>query len=301
MYKTIEKNQKLEDLQTEEILELINPTYQLNEYGGLKIKTRIVEVTPKLASILLDRNKKNRPISKENVKYLTKEIENNKWQFGGESIKIDYDGNLIDGQHRLSAVIKSNKSIHILVITGLSPEVFTILDTGRKRNGGDALGINGVSNSRLMSSVVKLVTQFVNGVYGDIGSTSRKLSNQDIVDYVDENPELSESITYANKVYKRCNKLIAPSIIGSLHFLFSKKSKEDADFYMTRLCDGENLTSTSPIMAVRNKLIGAKLNDKHKLTQTEKVKTIILGWNKYREGEQAKTIRISPEKQISIL
>jgi hypothetical protein len=60
---------------------------------------------------------------------------NNKWkQDTGECIKISKTGRILDGQHRLKAVILSNCSIYFYVATNIDDSVFDVLDTGKARN-----------------------------------------------------------------------------------------------------------------------------------------------------------------------
>lgn len=112
---------------------------------------KIVNVSPEIARKWLFNNKVNRNICQSRVEAYAYDMKENKWQLNGEAIKIGLDGSLKDGQHRLSAVIKANKSIPMLVIYGLTEDI-TIQDRGRNRSVTDSLlleGMNGkIANNR---------------------------------------------------------------------------------------------------------------------------------------------------------
>ena len=53
-----------------------------------------------------------------------------RWQLNGEAIKFDKNGHLLNGQHRLHAVVRADTTIQMLVISGLDPETRTTMDSG---------------------------------------------------------------------------------------------------------------------------------------------------------------------------
>ena len=72
---------------------------------------KIIEITPEMAQRYLERNTHNRRLSERSVRELVTAIKNDEWQVNGEAIKVDEEGNLIDGQHRLSRLAGSGEFI----------------------------------------------------------------------------------------------------------------------------------------------------------------------------------------------
>lgn len=68
----------------------------------------VVEITPELARQLLSNNKINRKIKPTIVERYAEQMEAGEWKFTGDTIKVDGEGMLLDGQHRLLAIIKCN-------------------------------------------------------------------------------------------------------------------------------------------------------------------------------------------------
>lgn len=58
-----------------------------------------------------------------------------------ESIIISSNGRLLDGQHRLRAVVESNASVPMRIETGWDESVFSVLDRGAPRTVSDSTGI----------------------------------------------------------------------------------------------------------------------------------------------------------------
>jgi hypothetical protein len=285
-------------LTTDEILNLVCPSYQVLDYDGRRITSRVINVTPEIARVLLDRNTHNRKIAKGHVTFLVKEIKNGDWKFGGEPIKIDSNGVLIDGQHRLLAIIAANTQIPMLVLSGIDPTAFSVLDTGRKRLGGDALGIHGVENSTLVAAAIKLIVHTNRGSYGETGASNRTLSNDDLIRFYDENPEIIEAANKGKRLNTESYKLLAPSIIAAFSFILSKISESDADEFLEKLCVGVELEAGSPIMQLRQKLHISNSDARKRLKQSEIISYIILVWNMYRAGETTKFLRLPEEKVV---
>ena len=111
------------------------------------------EITPEIASALLDKNIKNRNIRKDHVLSLAKQMTEGNWQDNGQTIVIDINGCLIDGQHRLSAVVYADIPILMQVMRNAAPEVINTIDTGIARRASDVFSINGIKHPTHVATV----------------------------------------------------------------------------------------------------------------------------------------------------
>lgn len=103
-------------------------------------------LTPELAEVLLGANfKNNRPLSKTKVSYLVGEMKRGKW-IEANSIKFSSCGRLIDGQHRLTALIEYGEPVIFRIDTGMPFDSATVIDTGKKRSSRDIAHILGHSD-----------------------------------------------------------------------------------------------------------------------------------------------------------
>ncbi len=109
-----------------------------------------VTLTPKLASELLDMNTHNRPVRDGYVELLANEILEGRWRdYTGDTIRISKTKIVLDGQHRMKAVILANKPIKTHIIYGVDPNAMDVIDTGMRRQPADVLHLGGVKLSFL--------------------------------------------------------------------------------------------------------------------------------------------------------
>jgi hypothetical protein len=109
------------------------------------MRTELVKITPDMARNMLGSNPVNRNISERAVTDLSKAILNNDWQVTHQGIAFYNDGTLADGQHRLSAVIKADVPVYMMITKGLSKEVAMTIDSGRRRSLIDGVKISGAA------------------------------------------------------------------------------------------------------------------------------------------------------------
>jgi hypothetical protein len=76
------------------------------------------------------------------------------WDLNGQTIKVSVDGALLDGQHRLEAVVHSGVTISSVVVRGLSPAARDTIDTGRRRRLADVLAIEGYPDAIALATGV---------------------------------------------------------------------------------------------------------------------------------------------------
>lgn len=89
-------------------------------------------VTPDTAKLWLEKNNpKNRKINFERVYTYANDMKNGNWDITGDGICFDEQGVLLNGQHRLSAVVCSNTPALFLICTGMPRSIN--YDSGRKR------------------------------------------------------------------------------------------------------------------------------------------------------------------------
>ena len=100
-----------------------------------KLNCFVYTFSPKMAlHILKERMVKNRFVNVANVKSCTDALRNGRWQENGESLKVNKNLKLNDGQHRLMACWNSQKPLTTVVATGVDTETYTTIDQGKVRS-----------------------------------------------------------------------------------------------------------------------------------------------------------------------
>lgn len=110
------------------------------------MKTELVSVTPSLAREWLNKNTKNRPIRPTHVETLRQSLMRGEHVTTHQGIAFDSDGELIDGQHRLTAISLMHEGFSWLmqVTWGLDRDtVFPVVDhVQAKRTTSDVLSVD---------------------------------------------------------------------------------------------------------------------------------------------------------------
>lgn len=245
----------------------------------------VEKVTPAMAAQLLGTMSGNRQLRMRMVNRYAREMIAGKWQLNGESIKVSHQGKLIDGQHRLNAVIQSGVSVQMVVIRGVDAAAFLTLDTGVSRNYHDATTIAGRDWLPEAGSIARWWMKYERGVT----TTAAKVapSHQEMDDMIARHPGIPESARFIKSlrvVQNRCG----AGVQGFVHAFASEKyDREMADSFMQDLNDGASLVKGSPIYALRQRLIDyseRKPLAEHVLAITIKV------WNAWMNGETMQTV-----------
>lgn len=106
-----------------------------------------VMMTPEIAQQLLDNRAPNRGIRSSTVKRYLRDIEGGRWLLSPQCILIDTQGRLIDGQHRLSAIVAGGVPVPVVVCVNVPDGVFGVIDEGTKRSSADVLRISSDTTS----------------------------------------------------------------------------------------------------------------------------------------------------------
>lgn len=108
----------------------------MNKFALGHMETRVMQITPEIAKEMLEHNR-NRRVRDKHVANLAKMMERGKWVLSPDGISFDKAGNLINGQHRLMAVIKSGCTVMMVVTTGCDESAIGVIDQGKMRSKDD--------------------------------------------------------------------------------------------------------------------------------------------------------------------
>ena len=257
------------------------------------METVMERITPSIATKYLEMNTHNRPIRQRHVEFLVNEIKTGKWKENGSTIVFNGE-KLIDGQHRLWAVLTAGMAIKSLVVRGAEDNSFSTIDTGHQRSAGDILHIAGKNNPLGLASAARFCMDYIDG---KLFRRDRR-ANAAILAFCDANPGLSESYEFNQQT--KGNRVISVSMAAALHFLMSKKDKALADELFTGIFKGFASESSGPFAALREKLIACATATSYVDARVVAM-YIIRAWNARRAGESIRLFRfLAGEKQLKI-
>ena len=259
------------------------------------MKTEVRKVNKATAEMMLKKNYSNRKLTMSNVRFLSRQMKEGKWLFDGQPIRFDEFGRLLDGQHRLNAIIHSDTEQEFLIVSGIPSDSFKVMDTGKNRSGGDALSILGVEYANYVSATARLVIKHKKGSYSVTGSES-KISNTDVVEWYENNKEVVEVAKKSYDLYKAFSKVLSMSYIMYLIYVFSEKNVIEAELFIDELCYGTNIDRKSPSNVLRRVLISDKMS-KSSMSANHKNAIIFKAWNAFRMKKSISILRYNKETE----
>ena len=211
------------------------------------MKVEIVYITPVLAQQWLKANKSNRPSRERQIAAFAKDMKEGKWATTHQGIAFDDGGRLIDGQHRLKAIVKSGCTIQMMVTRGLPAErkgIKTIdtIDQGAVRTVANQLQLShGIKNAAQTAATLQVIAGIACAGKKPRMTVATALALLNV---------LGDSVKIG-AVRSEVPQLRKTAILGSLafaHYYFPLK----IDAFVTKYVTGEQLSAGDPALALRN-------------------------------------------------
>lgn len=257
-------------------------------------------ITPSHASELLKNNICNRNPKKVHIKSLAHQMRNGQWLYNGEPIIIAKDGIILDGQHRLYAIIEANVSVEMEVIRGIENNVMHTIDSGVARTTADSLNLLGYDNSTGLAKTVRNLIQFRNKqTLRESRSRDQLISNKDIIDFIENEPPVIRVFADARTEhnFKKSN-ILTKSEIAVFWYIFKDIDEEKANIFFDKLLCGIDIKADDAVLHLRNKLIIDKTNKNTSMNYSTKLKLIFKAWNKFYNNEKCKLLKVTSDEDI---
>ncbi|MEV0061090.1 hypothetical protein [Nocardia sp. NPDC050718] len=252
-----------------------------------------MDVTPQQAETWLAKNVSNRPISRGFVALLANAIARGEWQYTHQGIAFDVHGNLIDGQHRLAAIVKAGVPVRIQVSFDVDPAAFSVVDTGRKRNARDVLALRGEANSSYLASALRvhhLYTHSPNSVWS---GASSMITNEQIVSFLEAHPDMRTSVELGRAFNKSFRILVPAAAVG--HYLTTTQRRDiDQNEWVEGLITGANLEPFDPRLMLRNVMLrfGTRRSRVRADGSRNQLHLYLKAWNGWVHGAEFRQLNI---------
>lgn len=248
-----------------------------------KPAARIVQMTPARAAAIIEGcNTHNRSCEDRRVGQYAEDMRRGGWLFTGEAVKISRDGVLLDGQHRLFAVLDANVTIVMLVITGLDPRAQEVMDQGIPRRLHDALHLRGEPDPNNLAAALRVVAHFYrDGVPFQMGRAAG-MSHGYALKLFDQGANRADLLAALRFVRNhRRGKWTSLSQLAALHFLFSAADQKRAEAFMAGLLEGGS--EVPAVCALRETLLGEWKRSQEEDVPRAHIKTrtvyTVMAWN----------------------
>lgn len=256
-----------------------------------ELKVEWVQVTPAIAQEYLESQRVNRPLSTANLKKIQNDMLAGRWHEDGGPIRFDKAGAMIDGQHRMWAIVETELTFSFLVIRGVDIAAMATMDTGKSRSVSDIIGLYDQQAKDLtnLAACTTIVYRWEAGIRG-ASLRNFTIANDDVlVFYREHKLALGEAARVGKKVARHVQGATTQGF-ALCAWIFQNLDMEDAEFFWERLMDGSNLSEDSPIRALRELFLREARSSRPKMRSELAAALTIKAWNAYREGRPIKVI-----------
>ena len=249
--------------------------------------TKIETITPAMAMELLKKNHNNRPIQRRSVERFKQALTKGTYQLNGDTIRVDEDGNVLDGQNRLTACVECGVSFTTLVCRGLPRSVFSTIDVGVSRTLAHHLETAGIDDASTASKIIRLSVNLdqenplsIYDMTGDQAVAWAKCRRE----------ELKDAVAAGRRLHGDC-KFLSPASWATMWMKLRSIEKDRAGHFLDQVATGAGLESGSIRLVLRRALesVYSKLGGQR--DSMEKMAMVIKAWNHDREGTTVDRIR----------
>lgn len=267
----------------------VSPATGLLPHG---LSVDIVYVTPADATVMLQGNTHNRPVSDATVRRYAAIMAAHYWYITTDAIGIDTLGRLTNGQHRLLAVILSGLAQPFLVVRGVSAEAHEVTDVGKRRSAADTLALLGFPNAAMMGYVCKALASYIDSdcvLKPNVVKTQQE--NFRVAEIAGLYPEIRESAAFVRGLEDGFAGIVSPSMFAFLHVLATRAGNARAfEDFATRVSMGLNVTPDSGVHRLRDRLLAVVLS-KMMMPPGEVLALVVKAFRLDFEGRPVKILR----------
>jgi hypothetical protein len=245
---------------------------------------KAVSVTPSAAKALLNENKYNRRVNQRKVDLYTREMRAGRWRLSNDMICISTDGQLLNGQHRLLAVVASGVTIRAYVAYAVPVADALPMDSGTLRSEGAKRNMFfGAENGKNEVAIARAIAGLA------IGDSRFVFSTSELNEIIEEN---REEIAWAAKVLcgGKKRKGLTATVIGCLAYAYPVDSAKVKAF-AEALSTGANVSMYSPALALRNQLLAEHIGRASGGERAELAARVLTAVYHHLKGHEVKCLK----------
>jgi len=281
-------------------------SFVMNAPNGVRYRKAVIRITGPLAYELLKFNKffekraPDDPIGKTNrpfIPFLAEQFEKDMlaghWLVSHQGLAWDYNGVLLDGQHRLVAVYNAwtenpdFEGIDTEVTYDLDPETFKIVDVGRTRRPTDILGIRGEDNRMHLASALRLLYWFETKREGIFHFNRTKMTSTELLEMLDKHPGIREAV---RRAYALRDVLIVSAVAVAIYLIEREHDDPHLDEFINGVKTGANLPELDARLALYR--WATKSRPRKRSYNTEQLALFLKAWNDWITNTPRKELKI---------
>lgn len=268
--------------------------------------TKIKEITPLYAKQLLANNTNNRKVNARRVESYAEIMRQGKWQLTHQGIAICDDDTIIDGQHRLLAIIKANKTIPFNISYNVSKDVQKYIDVGYKRTVSNVFQMNGIIDANQQAAGIVKYFKLSVGKYGSDSFSSNSVSitnaltHDDYLKFYYENQDdLIWVLRFSRRIYDQYRFFSSSQIYGFALFCYLDKNhpKEIIESFFQELYMIVPYSGRSTLIKYFLKALIKDATGTKDLKSSAKSAMLIKAYNAYMLKKDGKQIKFTASKE----
>lgn len=257
----------------------------------------VMLITPETAADWLEnRNIGNRRKSNVTGRRYARLIQAKRWKCTHQGIAFDRDGWLIDGQHRLMAIVTTGIPVKLFVIPfveGMDDHTFDVLDSGHKRQAAQLLNGPGANARAAAARYLGVVDDSFGPEHHIIqGITAASVETADVLEIVKAWPELMAWATVMGTANRNAHIPQGPHL-AVLAQAERSPHRDRIESWLEGINSGAGLEPKDPRLLVRNRFIsGTRLAHGH-AGQCMAYRLLVKAWNAYAVSGSLGVLRAS--------
>ena len=262
-----------------------------------------VLVTPELARQFLEKNDGNRVVRPRTVDTYAQNMKDGEFLFSESMICISPEDKLLNGQHRLLAIVKSGVSVYMTLAYGVPETAYAYMDTGSKRTSADLLHNHEIQNSIHIASLVKASIYYkkYTNYSPKAGTISINITSKDILSEYQTDPE---DYQHGVRLSRITNGLITPqtssliAYLGIKHFGLERTEQFFSGLSIDSLGDYEK---GDPRRTLVETIVTYKLKSKQKMPIPTQANYLAKAFNTFIKKAKIHVLRQGPTEDVITL
>jgi hypothetical protein len=218
-------------------------------------------------------------------------------------IALDTEGNLLDGQNRLWAVIESGETVEMLMGTGFSTDCFSVIDTGATRSMGDIITISHkvdhhqteIRDPVACAAIARavLLAERMPHLSWNGNAAAKGITKSVVLKEYNANQDLYKQAAKLTATAKARFKPLPRTPLGAMFVIAKRKNCVDIEQYVELVGSGEGLRKGSAILAMRSYLLNNPGTLGGSGRYQELLANFIKNFRQWRQGAEVSTFKPS--------
>lgn len=258
--------------------------------ASLEPKITLELVTPAQAAEWLNANESNRPLRRAKVQAFARDMIAGSWRVTTETVKFDRNGKLVDGQHRLTALVVADMPVRMHVARGVDAGIQKVIDSGTARTAGDTLKFMGVRNWTNLAALARLAIGVEQqGGYNNFGKAA--VTHTEIEKWVEQNSGADDFVSMWSGLIRRIPVLVPSIGVYAAWEMHKLDAQVATNFFHALTLDAPAAYDGDPALALFRRFSQAAAM-REAISRMGQLSMLYRAWNARAKGDQLIRIQL---------